>query len=63
MADNEVSGDQPCVDLGEADETKPEVMSVPLRDLSHLEDVSDSTLEIDSERELGFEDRSGPEAT
>ena len=55
MADREASGDQPCVDLGEVDKAKPEVMSVSVRDLSHLEDVSDATLETDSEGELGSE--------
>ena len=42
------------MDLGEAEKAKPEVMSVPLKDLSHLEDVRDATLETDSEGGLGF---------
>ena len=53
MTDDEVSEDQK--NLGEADKAKPEAMPMPLMDLPHLEDVSDATIETDSEEELGFE--------
>ena len=53
MTDGEVSEDRK--NLGEADKAGPEAKPTPPMDLPHLEDVSDATLETDSEEELGFE--------